>query len=224
MNRLALPQAGDWNHFWEANTNKRLGHVSWSKKRILNVIQPFVVRGKSALDAGCGSGFFSKYFCDEGMDTTSLDYSQQALLMTKDITAARSNIIQADLLNPEIVNEIPQKFNFIFSDGLFEHFSDDDQNIIMLNFKRLLNKDGVIVVIVPNKYSPWELIRPIFMPGIKEEPFTMNQLLNLNKRNGLVVLNNGGINVIPVVLSPDKLLGRYFGMLLFTIAKVHDPT
>jgi len=72
---------------------------------------------------------------------------------------------------------------------------------------------------VPNRWSPWELIRPMFMPDIEETPFVMQQLIDLNHRNGLKVIRYGGINTLPIRFSPDKMVGRTFGMLLYTMAK-----
>ena len=222
MQRVALPQAGEWNDFWEKSSSGVKSRVSFSKKRILNVIQPYVVSGKRALDAGCGSGFFSKYFCDEGMRTTSLDYASQALHLTKEMTAGRSLIVQADILNPDIASELTERFDIIFTDGLLEHFEADDQNLILHNLKKLLSENGVLITFVPNKLSPWELIRPMFMPGIEEKPFDMKQLVRLNESNGLMLLRKGGINVWPFYGSPDRWLGPKFGMLLYTIAKAHE--
>jgi len=218
--KLALPNAGDWNRFWE--TNKVSSRPSWSKRRILDIIQPYAVRGLSAMDAGCGSGFFAKYFCDEGMHTTALDYSAQALAMTQEMTQSKATIVQADLTNPDITGEITTRFDLIFSDGLLEHFSGDDQNLIMLNLKKLLKENGVLISFVPNRYSPWELIRPYFMPGIKEDPFTMKQLIDLNKKNALLILRSGGVNTLPIAFSPDGILGPSWGMLLYTIAKKQE--
>jgi len=222
LNKLVLPRYDDWNKFWESSSSKKRTHVSFSKRRILNIIQPYVVRGKFALDAGCGSGFFSKYFCNEGLQATSLDYSSQALHIAKEMTDGRSNIIQADLLNPDITGEITDRFDIIFTDGLLEHFEIDDQNLIIHNLKKFLNEQGVIITFVPNKLSPWEIIRPFFMPGIEEKPFDLKELIDLNVKNGLTVIRSGGINVLPFYGSPDLLIGSKFGMLLYTISKANE--
>ena len=60
---MSLPQDQDWNRFWSRRESQQFGEVSWSKRRILNVLDPYSRKGQSALDAGCGSGFFSNYFC-----------------------------------------------------------------------------------------------------------------------------------------------------------------
>ena len=90
--KLTQPRDTDWNYFWSLKQSHRFSKMSWSKKRILDLLSPFTRRGKWALDAGCGSGFFSKYFCDEGMDVVSLDYSQSALEIAHTLTKGRSKL------------------------------------------------------------------------------------------------------------------------------------
>lgn len=114
---------------------------------------------------------------------------------------------------------VSDKFDLIFSDGLLEHFSPTDQDKIVTNLSGVLASDGVLVTFVPNRWSPWELIRPFFMPGIEEDPFVLSQLIDLNERNGLKPLTSGGLNTVPFAFSPDGLLGSMWGMLLYTISK-----
>lgn len=219
---MANPNHQDWDRFWDHAKTKRSAKISWSKKRILKTIIPFLKHGRKALDAGCGSGFFSNYFCERGMTTVSLDYSDEALAMTRQITGGRSRIIREDLLFDNLAGELGETFDLIFSDGLLEHFSSEKQDKIMQNFKKLLSADGVLVTFVPNRWSPWELIRPLFMPGIEEKPFVLKELVRLNQRNGLHVFGQGGINTFPFAASPDNSVGRWFGMLLYTLAKKDD--
>ena len=217
--KLELPQTEDWNKFWALEQTKRFTKISWSKRRIMNVVQPFVAKGKSALDAGCGSGFFSRYFCDQGMHTVALDYSQEALHIASELTNGKAKTVRADILSSDLVGNFSQRFDIVFTDGLLEHFEDADQDKIMMNLSKLLAPEGILATFVPNRWSPWECIRPFFMPGIKETPFVLKQLIRLNQRNGLKVFLRGGINTFPFSFSPDKILGPQFGMLLYTLAK-----
>lgn len=218
MSGAMLPGAKHWDNYWGLEQTKRFTKVSWSKKRIINILDPYVKESKTALDAGCGSGFFSQYFCARGLKTAALDYSQQALDLAKQATDGRARLIKHDLVKDPLSNVTDEKFDIIFTDGLMEHFSFTDQDAIFQNFKSVLSEKGKIVTFVPNRFSPWELIRPFFMPGIEEKPFVLKELLQLNQRNGLQVVARGGINTIPFAFSPDKILGSWFGMLLFTVA------
>ena len=220
---MTNPQSSDWNSFWVNQEPDKLKKPSWSKQRIIKVIEPYLQKKKKVLDAGCGSGFFSKYFCDQGMEVVSLDYSDTALEMTKKMTLGRARIVKQDLLQENLAATFGEKFDIIFSDGLLEHFTSADQNKIMKNFISVLSPSGILITFVPNRWSPWELIRPLFMPGIDETPFVLRGLVRLNIANGLLILQTGGINTFPFFFSPDELFGRVFGMLLYTIAEKNVP-
>lgn len=217
--KLELPKAQDWNNYWGSEQTQRFTQISWSKKRICRVLQPYIFGGGKALDAGCGSGFFSKFFCDQGMTTTALDYSQTALDLAFEKTGGQARLLKANLVDEQINSLTENTYDIIFTDGLLEHFSPSDQDRIIKNLADVLDENGVLITFVPNKWSPWELIRPIYMPGIKEDPFILSELIDLNERNNLRVISRGGINTVPFAFSPDFLVGPVFGMLLFTISK-----
>jgi 2-polyprenyl-3-methyl-5-hydroxy-6-metoxy-1,4-benzoquinol methylase len=208
-----------WEEFWRSNQVKKTASISFSKQRILEILQKYACPGKTALDAGCGSGFFSDYFISNGLNTFSIDLSDQALQMTAKLTQGKGKLFKTDLLNDNL-KEVFQglQFDIIFSDGLFEHFSISDQDKIMSNFLSVLRPSGNVITFVPNKWSPWQLIRPLMMPGIEEKPFVIKELITLNVRQGLRIISKGGINTIPFRWSPDSVLGQQFGMLLYTVS------
>jgi SAM-dependent methyltransferase len=152
------------------------------------------------------------------MSVTALDYSQSALDMAAQVTEGAAKLIRADMVNDNLPARMSERFDLIFSDGLLEHFIPAEQDKIVTNLIAILNPGGVIVTFVPNRWSPWELIRPFYMPGIDEKPFVLQELLSVHQRNDLKVIDRGGVNVLPFRLSPE-FLGSVFGMLLFTIAK-----
>ena len=217
---LELPGAQDWNHYWERGQTQRFTRVSWSKRRIIRILQPYLRTGCHALDAWCGSGFFSQFFCESGMRATALDYSRSALEIAGSKTRGRAKLVQANLVEDDLSVKLTDRYHLVFTDGLLEHFVPADQDRIIRNLMSVLADDGVIVTFVPNRWSPWELIRPLYMPGIKEDPFRLGELVDLHERNHLQVLARGGINTVPFAFSPDGLFGPVFGMLLFTIAKL----
>ena len=57
------------------------------------------------------------------------------------------------------------------------------------------------------------------MPGIEETPFILKELVEVHERNGLSVIQKGGVNTIPFRFSPDQWMGSTFGMLLYVIAR-----
>jgi 2-polyprenyl-3-methyl-5-hydroxy-6-metoxy-1,4-benzoquinol methylase len=155
-----------------------------------------------------------------GLEVTALDSSETALKLCQKFCDDKKNIkyIKEDILSNYFSNNLKQNFDIVFSDGLLEHFNFNSQIKILKNFAKVLKPGGKIVTFVPNKFSPWQLIRPFILKGIYEEPMILKKLLFLNKTSGLKVIESGGINVLPVSFSPENLLGSYLGMILYTIS------
>jgi len=213
-----LPNDTNWDSFWSDNIDSSFTKLSWSKKRIIKILDKYIKKDMVVLDAGCGSGFFSKYFLDRGCEVFALDYSQKALDVARKLTKGKANYISGDLLNQSFCKKYINKFDLVFSDGLFEHFLHRDQIKIMQNFKLMKKKNGLIVTFVPNKFSLWEVIRPIFMPQIKENPFVLGGLYELAKKTDSKIIKSGGLNVLPMNVSPE-FIGKYIGMLLYLVSK-----
>jgi cyclopropane fatty-acyl-phospholipid synthase-like methyltransferase len=171
----------------------------------------------TVLDAGSGTGFFSNYFITKGCRVYSLDYSREALEVTKKNTSGKSfEYLEMDLLDENLRHRFKDTFDLIFTDGLFEHFSKKEQKEIMETFITIKKKEGLIITFVPNKYSFWSIISPVFMHGVKEKPFTLKELTSFVEGFGQKIIEKGGINVLPMRYSPE-LFGKWIGMLIYTV-------
>jgi len=143
MNKTALPKADNWDYFWGLEKTEKFTKVSWSKKRIIKVLKSYIQEGGKALDAGCGSGFFSKFFCDQGLTVVSLDYSPKALTIAQKATQGRARIVEGDLVSSDLNEIIPERFDLIFSDGLLEHFCETSRFLMTaVSLSRLFLIDG----------------------------------------------------------------------------------
>ena len=209
----------EWNNFWKNNQDRQFTNPSWSKRRIMKILDRYIFAGMEVLDAGCGSGFFSNYFILRGCKVYSLDYSEEALNLARRMTDNKSfKYLKRDLLNEDLSSEFENKFDLIFTDGLFEHFTKQEQEQIMGTFIEIKKDKGIVVTIVPNKYTFWTFVRPFFMPGIKEKPFSLNELESFVERSGQNIIESKGVNVLPFKYSPE-LLGGKVGMLVYVISK-----
>ena len=210
----------EWNDFWSAKQkDDQFKKPSWSKKRIMGILDRYVNKDMTVLDAGCGSGFFSNYFISKGCKVYSLDYSEKALEIARKITQNKSfEYLNRDLLDESLGLEFKNTFDLIFTDGLFEHFSQEEQEKIMKTFITIKKKKGLIITFVPNRYSFWTIIRPIFMHGIKEAPFTLKELTPFIERFKQKIIEKGGINVLPVKYSPE-FFGERVGMLVYVVSR-----
>ena len=207
----------NWNNFWEKSP-ETAAKPSWSKLRIMSILSRYLKPGAKVIDAGCGSGFFSGFFAASGAEVLALDYSEKALDLCRARCPENVTTAKFDLLQQSISSSFGSDFDLIFSDGLLEHFPFEQQKAILSNFSEALNQNGMAVTFVPNLFSPWQLLRPFLMPGIEEKAFTLKKLIRLNELVNMKVCEANGINVIPAGFSPDRLFGKWFGMLLYTIS------
>ncbi len=212
----------DSKHLWDDFWKTRRVSKSWSKKRVIDILSEYTKPGSGpaieVLDAGCGSGFFSRYFLSCGCNVYSMDYSEEALSTTKRVTGNKCKMyVKADILDRVKLSGINKRFDIIFTDGLLEHYSRKEQEEIMENLKFLKKESGFIINFAPNRFSLWSLVRP-FLMKIQESPFTMSEFLSLHARNNLKLIAHGGISVLPFRISPERLLGSHFGMLLYCVS------
>lgn len=213
-----LSNSIDWNSFWSLN-GATYSQLSYSKKRIINILSRHIIKPSIVIDAGCGTGFFSKYFLDNNHSVYAVDFSMEALKVCKQLCNEFVTYINADLVESHLNQIIKTKVDYVFSDGLLEHFSVYEQMKILFNIKNCLKSDGKIITFVPNLFSFWQIIRPFYMPNINEKPFILKRLIKLHESCGFRTIETGGINVLPCLYSPEYLLGKSFGMLLYYIGE-----
>ena len=172
-------------------------------------------------DAGCGSGFNSWYFLSKECRVYSIDYSEKAIELTKEITKGKAeSYLKRDILDEGIAHEFRNTFDLLITDGLFEHFSNSEQRKLMDNLVAMKKKNGIIVTIVPNILTYWEPIRRIFLniPGVREKAFTMRRLTSLVKQSGQEIIEKGGIHVLPFNHSPE-FLARWIGSSIYVVSR-----
>ena len=124
------------------------------------------LRGKSPiLEAGCGDGKFAAYLracCD--LEVIGLDFSRTATLSAKALTrfsgGGREGLfIRGDIRRVSLADGTMEGY---VSMGVLEHYGRREQMVILNEAHRVLRSGGVIVVTVPNFYSPWTVTRSLW--------------------------------------------------------------
>jgi cyclopropane fatty-acyl-phospholipid synthase-like methyltransferase len=184
-----------------------------------HIMGPYARPGMRVLDAGSGSGYFTRFFMGRAAEVTALESSAAGLELTRKTTEGRARAyVLADLLDPETPKTFADSFDLIFSDGLLEHFSTEEQFSLLDAFRAMLAEGGRAIHFVPNIWSPWQILRPLYFRGIKERPFTRAGLVALHEKGDWEVETSGGVSVLPVPWSPEQLGGR-IGMLVYVVAR-----
>lgn len=108
--------------------------------------------GDSVLELGSGTGELSAILSLHGRKLTLLDFSKENLNFAKELFASLS--LHAKFVQHDILEELPfpdNSFDWVFSSGLLEHFT-DEQIIFILNESKRVCKNGVMSL-VPNANS-----------------------------------------------------------------------
>jgi len=121
-----------------------------NKKKLIKLIKKYA-KNKKIMEAGCGTGIISTYMSSIGYDVYEVDINDKILNLAKEIsldyikttspTFIRKNLLELDFKKKE--------FDVIFSNGVLEHFSDDDiKKILTLE----LEQSSYVIVGIPTKF------------------------------------------------------------------------
>lgn len=107
-----------------------------------------ISREGKILDLGCGYGNFLYYLKSLGYtNVTGLDISSE------EIAICRKNFLSFSLIKSDIFEYIKnsnEKFDVIYLSHVLEHISKDKLNDLLQGFKKILNRGGFIIIVIPN--------------------------------------------------------------------------
>lgn len=104
----------------------------------------------NVLEVGCAEGGFVKVLHEKGMKIKGLEL-EQSRVDTANQKAPELDIVQADITDPEIVNQLGQKYDLIVMRDVIEHVPDRDAAFDNLN--KLLNDNGYLFITFPPRFS-----------------------------------------------------------------------
>lgn len=138
----------------------------------MHFIDKYLDNGMKILDAGCGAGRYSIEFAKRGCKVTLLDISNEQLKIAKEkIDDAKVNkniegIFQGDIRDlSQFENE---KFDLVVCYGAPLSYILECREKVVLEFNRVLKKNGMLFVSVNNKWGVvfncfWVINIPIFL-------------------------------------------------------------
>lgn len=110
-------------------------------QHVLNKFSP----GKSILDVGCGTGELMTYLKESGFEVHGVEPSGDAAQVAKEKSLCVSN------MTVEEFGKHNNKFDAITIINVLEHVPSPSD--VIENLKGMLNKDGILCVVVPNDFS-----------------------------------------------------------------------
>lgn len=139
-------------------------------KRGLNYfIFKHFTKGQTLLHAGCGSGKVDTDVVNN-YQVTALDISYPALKIYDAVNQHKAKIIQASIFEMPFEDE---SFDGIYNLGVIEHFTEEEIQQILTEFKRVLKKGAKICLFIPPTYG-------LTVQVLDTAHFILNKILKKN--------------------------------------------
>ena len=157
------------------------------------------------LHAGCGSGQVDKYLHDY-LKISALDLSANALEIYRRENPTVKETVQGSIFD---IPMGPSTVDGIYNLGVMEHFTEEEIHLILLQYKKILKKDGKIVLFWPPEFGLSVLFfkaLKIFYTVVLRKPdvkFHPDEVCRLkSKAHGQVLLQKAGFEMVDYYFGP----------------------
>ena len=215
--KVVKEEESTWDNYWRKKETKIQAIIyrniasfyrKFIIKRALNkIIEGEFEKDSKLLHAGSGTGEVDKDLIQK-YDITALDISKEALKLYKLNNRDKVKLIHASIF------DIPVKsstFSGVYNLGVMEHFTKEEDIEILKELRRVLKKDGKVVLFWPPKFG----ISVIFLNSTH---FILNRILRRNIRlhpeEVSLIKSKRQVNEI-LKKSGFKLTKFYFGPMDF---------
>lgn len=182
-----------------------------TQRRVEVLIDTFLpddaVRGRRALDVGCGLGFFSARLAERGADVTACDLGSSMVAATRQRVGCRA--VVADAMRLADYFE-PASFDLVVSSECIEHTPDPSEALRQM--ATVLKRGGLLSVSTPNilwlplvKLGNWLRVRPF--DGY-ENFISWARIRRVLRSAGVRVLQEAGLHLVPFQAGVHRLSRR----------------
>ncbi len=187
-------------------------HESFVREKFIHVSK-LISEGSRILDIGCNNGKLRDFLKNSVYYGVDIDKKLISELVKEGIKAKSADLNKDEL---PFKNE---KFDFILLLDILEHVVNPQK--LLLDAKSRLNKDGKLIISLPNDYHILNKLRFFLNKHITEDPFApYGHLHYFPIKSGEKFLNSNGFEVLNAVyLTPIK---AKFLTFLFPQAFVRD--
>ncbi len=202
-----------WQKVWGSlGRLPKLHRLNYHHRRTGRLFASLVQPGGRVLDVGCGASRWLGFFQDTlQCETWGIDYSAVGVALAKAIIgpAGQERIVEGDLFDESLLPLA--SFDFIYSLGVIEHFSDG--RVMTRRLAALLRPGGTVLTEVPNLLGPYGAAQRFFDPAVFEKHVLLGprQLDELHVAEGLTPVRPAfywGCFAPAVVAFGESRLGR----------------
>lgn len=130
-----------WKTTWD---NRELEEANDFARRSFSQIKD--ENFKTLLDLGCGDGRDSLFFASEGLNVTSVDFSESGIKKLNELSKEKGLSINAIQTNIIKINFPNNSFDVIYAHLSIHYFNDEITTQIFEKLSRILKKGGLIFI------------------------------------------------------------------------------
>jgi 2-polyprenyl-3-methyl-5-hydroxy-6-metoxy-1,4-benzoquinol methylase len=206
--RPRIPDAPEYAHETLGERFERALSPYDTRRRVEVLIDEFLpdstIAGKSALDVGCGLGFFSQRLAERGALVTACDLGPELVRRTRERVGCVSVVADALALEHQFGHD---RFDLVVSSECIEHTPDPD--LALQQMIAVLRPGGYLSVSTPNVVW-WPAVRFATATGVRpfdglENFSSWRSIRRAITRAGATVVEERGLHLFPFQLPLEPL-------------------
>lgn len=174
------------------------------------------IKGKYAIDFGCGTGRSSRFLKSLGFETVGLDIAAEMLKIAREIDPNGKYVEIEDGNLDKIPNN---SFDIVFSAFTFDNVPTKRKKVQLFNeFRRVLKPDGIVV----NLVSSPELYTNDWL-SFKTTCFTHNFFAKSGDKVNTIIVDGGDSRPVEDELCTELDYREIYASAGFEILHIHKP-
>lgn len=158
------------------------------------------VRDKDVMDAACGNGYGSYLLSEYARSVKGLDIDKETVLQAqKQYNRENLTYIEGSITDIPVSDN---SLDVLVSFETIEHVKEEDQNAFILETKRVLRDDGLLIISTPNKLVYTDIVEGYNPFHVKE--FYVEEFKQLLMKNYKYVEMYSQSPLLAYVLSSEK--------------------
>jgi 2-polyprenyl-3-methyl-5-hydroxy-6-metoxy-1,4-benzoquinol methylase len=188
-----------WSNHWEIGAlpnelNIEKSFSNYSNYFLHNFFKKILIHSDSSkkiVEVGCGDSVLLPYFYNKFyLNIFGIDYSEIACERSKKIienSSAKGEIKLMDLFKLDA--DYKNAFDFVFSNGVIEHF--EDNSIALIEMKKMLSNNGLLITGIPNMTGLTFQLLKFFNKNVYDthNVFGINEFIQIHERCNLEIIS-----------------------------------
>ena len=177
-------------------------------KKCISICDKFEIAGKKVLDIGGFNGWFEKYIIERNSsEVIGIDINENLLEQAKKY-AEKAKFVKASALDLPFLDEY---FDLVVMFDVIEHLPKNSEVLALTEARRVLKKNGTLILSTPNKQFLSNLLDPAWIL-LGHRHYSVHKITSLLQKAGFSILSidcKGGLieSISMILLYVFKTFG-----------------